>query len=115
MKTTHTYYVYILTNSNKTTLYIGVTNNLEQRIIEHYLNRGNSTSFAGKYFCHFLLYYESFGMIQAAIAREKELKRWSRHKKTILINITNPEWKFLNKDLFDQWPPREPISHRGIY
>ena len=52
------YYVYILTNYNKTVLYIGMTNDLEQRIIEHYLDRGNQKSFAGKYHTFYLLFYE---------------------------------------------------------
>lgn len=113
MKVTHTYFVYILTNPNKTTLYVGVTNNLAQRISEHYINRGNPSTFAGKYFCYMLLYYESFGYIQSAIAREKEIKRWSRNKKETLVKTMNPNFLFLNKELFGQWPPEEKLSHRG--
>jgi putative endonuclease len=69
------YYVYIITNKLKTVLYTGVTNDLCQRIIEHYLNRGRPETFAGRYNCHFLLYYECFGYIEDAIARGKGNKK----------------------------------------
>lgn len=68
------YYVYITSNPGKTTFYIGVTNNLYRRLAEHYENRGKAGSFAGKYYCYNLLYYEEVQFIQDAIAREKELK-----------------------------------------
>jgi len=98
------YFVYIVTNSTKTTLYIGVTNDLKQRIIEHYLNRGKSKSFAGRYRCYNLLYYETFENPAEAIDREKELKKWRREKKIDLIQSENPNWIFLNSELFDSWP-----------
>src|SRR5204863_5895585 len=93
------YYVCILTNYQKTVLYTGVTNNLEQRIIEHYLDKGNVKSFTGKYDAFYLLHYECTPYINNAIAREKELKGWDRRKKEELINSFNPEWKFLNQEL----------------
>jgi putative endonuclease len=100
MKTigTHNYYVYIVTNKNKTVLYIGVTNNLKIRLQQHYQNAIPFThkSFAGKYNVYNLLYYERFEYIEQAIAREKELKGWRRSKKEDLINTINPDWKFLN-------------------
>ena len=104
------FYVYILTNYKKTVLYTGMTNNLEQRIVEHYLSRGNENSFTGKYQAYYLLYYESSKYINNTIAREKEIKGWSRSKKVELINSFNPEWKFLNEELFGQWPPYELVS-----
>ncbi|MBO9561714.1 MAG: GIY-YIG nuclease family protein [Niastella sp.] len=113
MQVNQTYFVYILTNPNKTVLYIGVTNNLAQRIIEHYINRGSSSTFAGRHFCYQLLYYETFGQIRSAIARETEIKKWNRNKKEALIKTMNPDWVFLNKELFGQRPPEEAISHRG--
>ena len=106
------YYVYILTNYNKTVLYTGMTNDLEQRIIEHYLERGNQKSFAGKYHAFYLLFYECSNYINNIIAREKEIKGWRRSKKEGLINAFNPEWKFLNKELFGKWPPDELTAHR---
>ena len=91
-----TYYVYITTNPSKRVLYTGMTNDLEQRIIEHYLNRGNPETFAGKYFCYCLVYWEDFGWVEDAIAREKEIKGWVRRKKLELIKKDNPRMGFLN-------------------
>ncbi|GHT59266.1 hypothetical protein AGMMS50239_05500 [Bacteroidia bacterium] len=87
-------YVYILTNKNKTVLYIGVTNNLVRRIYEH-KNHIFKNSFTDKYNCEYCIYYEEFVYFDLAIAREKELKKWNRQKKEALINKKNPEWKEL--------------------
>jgi putative endonuclease len=95
----HQYFVYIITNLNKTVLYIGVTNDLTTRLKQHYDNRGNKDSFAGKYYCYQLLYWERFQYIEHAIEREKELKKWSRAKKERLINGFNNEWRFLNEEV----------------
>ena len=95
------YYVYILTNKTKTVLYTGITNNLEQRIIEHYIDRVDKKHFTGKYNCHFLIFYESYKYVNDAIAREKEIKGWIRRKKNDLIESQNPDWKFLNEMLED--------------
>jgi putative endonuclease len=92
------FYVYIITNKNKTVLYTGVTNNLKRRLIEH-KEKKNPTSFSARYNLEFLLYYEHFGWIQLAIAREKEIKNLNREKKLDLIKEFNPELNFLN-DLF---------------
>ncbi|HEU4472923.1 MAG TPA: GIY-YIG nuclease family protein [Flavisolibacter sp.] len=101
------YYIYILTNLNRTVLYTGVTNDLRRRILQHYANRGKKTSFAGLYHVHYLLYYECFAYITDAIAREKEIKAWRREKKMKLINTTNPGLEFLNTEWFDEWPPKD--------
>jgi putative endonuclease len=105
------YYVYILTNYKKTVLYTGLTSNLEQRIVEHYMDRGNEKTFSGKYHTFYLLFYESSEYIRNTIAREKEIKGWRRSKKEALISSFNPEWKFLNEELFGKWPPDE-LFHR---
>ena len=105
-----TFYVYILTNQLKTVLYVGMTNNLEQRIIEHYQQRGQKTSFTGKYHTYYLLYFEPHQYINNAIAREKEIKGWVREKKMKLINEMNPKLKFLNDEVFGVWPPKEMES-----
>jgi putative endonuclease len=89
------YYVYITTNPAKTVLYIGVTNSLPRRLGQHYENRGNNETFAGRYFCYNLLYYEQVMDIKAAISREKESKGWTRAKKEALIDTLNPEREFL--------------------
>ena len=107
------FYVYITTNPNGDVMYIGFTNSLEERIIEHYLNRGNPQTYAGRYFCYMLLYYEEFRYVNDAIAREKEIKKWRREKKEQLISSFNPERKSLNKELFGAWPlPEKELYHR---
>lgn len=105
IKTGKTYHVYIVTNKNRTTLYIGVTNNLQARLAEHWDNRGHFATFAGRYFCFNLVYYETFQYIQDAINRETEIKKWSREKKEALINLHNPHWQFMNEKFCGQWPP----------
>lgn len=86
--------VYILTNKNKTTLYVGVTADLFGRIQEHKCGL-NKNSFSYKYNLHYLIYYEFFSRIEEAIAREKEIKKWRREKKENLINSMNPQWNDL--------------------
>jgi len=108
------YCVYIVTNYNKIVLYTGITNNLEQRVTEHYLQRGNPSSFTGKYHAYYLLYYECYDYVKDAIAREKEIKDWRRSKKEALINTFNPQWKLLNEDLFGKWPPDRPIHRKDL-
>ena len=88
------YFVYITTNPNKTTLYTGVTNDLFTRMKQHYENRGNPKSFAGRYFCYKLIYFERYNDIKMAIEREKEVKDLNRSKKEDLINSFNPKWEF---------------------
>jgi len=90
----HEYYIYIVTNQNKTVLYIGVTNNLSRRLKEHF--EGKIPGFTQLYKCRYLIYYELFQFIDQAIAREKELKSWRREKKEILIDKFNPDRNFLN-------------------
>ncbi|WP_041802547.1 GIY-YIG nuclease family protein [Micavibrio aeruginosavorus] len=89
-----TYYVYMLTNNNHNVLYIGVTNSLERRIEEH--RQGIADGFTKKYNVRKLIYIESTESIDAAIAREKQLKGWRREKKDALVNSNNPEWKDLS-------------------
>jgi putative endonuclease len=101
------FYVYIICNELRTVLYTGVTNNLEERIMEHYKFRGQKESFTARYNVHFLLYYETYQYINNAIEREKEIKAWGRKKKLELIATTNSELKFLNEEVFGHWPPKE--------
>ncbi|WP_191859202.1 GIY-YIG nuclease family protein [Hanstruepera ponticola] len=90
-------FVYILTNTNNTTLYVGVTSDIIIRIKQH-KEKHNPKSFTSKYNLHKLVYFEAFQMIGDAIDREKQLKAGSRLKKEALINNLNPNWK----DLFEQ-------------
>jgi putative endonuclease len=84
------YFVYILTNRNNPTLYIGVTNNLYQRVQQH--KSGKGSVFTAKYHITKLVYYEVFDNIYAAISREKQIKGGSRQKKIDLVNEDNPAW-----------------------
>ncbi|AGH98216.1 Excinuclease ABC, C subunit-like protein [Micavibrio aeruginosavorus EPB] len=84
----------MLTNNNHNVLYIGVTNSLERRIEEH--RQGIADGFTKKYNVRKLIYIESTESIDAAIAREKQLKGWRREKKDALVNSNNPEWKDLS-------------------
>ena len=87
-------YVYIMTNKNKTVLYIGVTNNLVRRVYEHKTHLIKN-SFTDRYNLEYCIYYEEFPYFDMAINREKELKKWNRQKKEVLIKQKNPEWKEL--------------------
>jgi putative endonuclease len=86
----HLYYVYILTNTNNTVLYTGVTNNLIRRCLEH--REGKIKGFTQKYNIHKLIYFEKFDSIELAIAREKQIKGYSRLKKISLIDSLNKDW-----------------------
>ena len=99
MRYERTYFVYIMTNKMNTTLYVGVTNSIEYRSNQHKTGKGGY--FTSKYNLTKLVYYEEFDDITEAIAREKELKGWSRKKKEVLINKDNPLWEDLSKDWQD--------------
>jgi putative endonuclease len=96
-----TYWVYFMTNRSGT-LYIGKTNNLERRIWEHH--HGVVAGFTSKYRITKLVLAEPFSEVRDAIAREKQLKKWSREKKLALIRASNPDWN----DLADEWFGRAP-------
>ncbi|TXK50280.1 GIY-YIG nuclease family protein [Pontibacter qinzhouensis] len=91
----HNYFVYIMTNPGKKVLYVGVTNDLSVRLEQHRQNRGKPDSFAGRYYCYKLLYYERYTHVQHAIEREKEIKLMSREDKLDLIKQENPLLMFL--------------------
>lgn len=90
------YYIYILTNKNNTTFYIGVTNDLVRRIHEH--KNKVVDGFTKKYKLKKLVYFEQCNDINSAIAREKQLKGWHRDWKLNLIKDMNPQFK----DLYPQ-------------
>jgi putative endonuclease len=85
--------IYILTNDNNSTLYIGVTSNLVQRIDQH--KNKKVKGFSSKYNLNKLVYYEQFEDMDSAILREKRLKKWNREWKNRLINEFNLSWKDL--------------------
>lgn len=81
------YYVYIMSNINDTTLYTGMTDNLERRVLEH--KSGLIPGFTKRYNCNKLVYYEVFSDVNQAIEREKQIKGWKRERKEELINKDN--------------------------
>ncbi len=91
------YYVYILTNKRNGTLYIGVTNNIVRRTMEH--RDGLNDSFSRRYGTTRLVYVEPHDEIAQAILREKQLKNWRRSWKLDLIEKENPDWRDLFEDL----------------
>jgi putative endonuclease len=96
---THEYYVYIVTNESWT-LYTGVTNNLERRVWEH--KHKSTKGFTSKYRIAKLVYCGTFGDIRDAIAREKQIKGWTRAKKWALIKGVNPVCQDLSKGWFQE-------------
>ncbi len=90
--------VYFVTSKSNSVLYVGVTSDLFVRIQQHqeHFFKG---SFSDKYNTEKLVYYELFGTIEEAIAREKEIKKWRREKKDALIISMNPEWRDLWEDI----------------
>ncbi|MFY7670480.1 GIY-YIG nuclease family protein [Tenacibaculum sp. MEBiC06402] len=101
MKTSHIYYVYILSNKIKGTLYIGMTNDLHRRIYEH--KSKALKGFTRKYNIDKLMYYEEFNNVEQAILREKRLKKWNREWKIELIEENNKDWLDLAKDFYDEF------------
>ena len=107
MREEKTYYVYVLASGINGTLYIGVTGDLQIRILQH---KGvipeeshdlKKKSFTKKYGVNKLVYYEEFGDIEEAIKREKRLKKWNRAWKIRLIHEKNPSWKDLYSEMFE--------------
>src|ERR1041385_3396325 len=90
-------YVYIMTNKHHTTLYTGVTSELQVRINQH-KSKEYPNSFTSKYNCDKLVYYNGFPTIEEAIAEEKRIKGGSRQDKIDLINKMNPKWEDLSGD-----------------
>nr|VFK24547.1 MAG: putative endonuclease [Candidatus Kentron sp. LPFa]VFK64944.1 MAG: putative endonuclease [Candidatus Kentron sp. UNK]VFK71339.1 MAG: putative endonuclease [Candidatus Kentron sp. UNK] len=92
------YFVYLLTNWDGKVMYVGVTNDLQRRVYEH--KHKLADGFTKKYNVNKLVYFEETNDIQAAIAREKEIKKWRREKKNNLVVKKNPEWKDLSEGWF---------------
>lgn len=90
-------YIYFMTNGRNTVLYIGVTNSLKRRILEHANDEGSI--FTRKYLCTKLVYYETYDDIETAISREKKLKHLLRSQKNALVNDFNPSWSDLGPAL----------------
>ena len=93
-------YVYIMSNKKLTTLYIGVTNDLERRVLEH--KQGTGSDFTARYKLDRLIYFEQGSRIEDAIEREKQLKRWHREWKWNLIKSMNPTLEDLSVGWYDE-------------
>ena len=89
-------YVYILTNKLHTVLYVGVTTSLSRRMKEH---AAGQSAFTRRYNVHKLIYVEEYSVIRDAIAREKQIKSWSRKRKMELVDSRNPLWKDLSNGI----------------
>jgi putative endonuclease len=96
------YFVYILASRPYGTLYVGVTNDLLKRAHEH--REGLIDGFTKHYGVKTLVYFESFGMITAAIHREKRIKKWTRQHKINLIMAKNPRWDDLYEAIVQAAP-----------
>ena len=92
------YYVYILSISYKSVIYTGVTNDLVRRVYEH-KNHLDKSSFSSRYNVENLVYFEVTTDIDAAIAREKQIKGWNRKRKEKLIEAKNPNWNDLYESI----------------
>ena len=91
-----TYFVYIVA-SKSLTLHVDVTSNLERRVLQHRDKRFEG--FTARYNINRLAYFEKFGDVRAAIAREQQIKAWGPMRKVILIEFANRDWR----DLTDGW------------
>ncbi len=97
------YYTYIMSNKGRTVLYVGVTNGLTKRVLQH--RAGKTEGFTLRYHCDRLVYFERFAKPSEAIAREKQLKRWRRQKKEELVALRNPQWGDLAVSVLGLPPP----------
>ncbi len=91
-----TYYVYLITNWNHRVLYVGVTNHLYRRLYEH--TNKLVAGFTNRYNLKKLVYVEETSDVNAALEREKQIKKWRREKKNWLVDEMNPEWRDLSED-----------------
>jgi len=91
------YFVYILTNKPRGTLYVGVTNDLVRRVYQH--REGAVRGFTTRYGLKQLVHFERYDTPTLAIQREKNIKHWSRAWKLDLVNSSNPQWRDLYNDI----------------
>lgn len=102
------FYVYIMASRSRT-LYVGFTSGIEGRVWQH--KNEVFDGFSKRYHCHRLAYFERFTTASAGIAREKQLKRWSRNKKIALIMRQNPSWA----DLSESWGKPVPMFNENAH
>jgi putative endonuclease len=100
------YYAYMMASASRN-IYVGVTSNLVQRVIQH--KEGSFGGFTSRYRCHRLVWFERYSWVGQAIAREKELKGWLRARKVALIQQENPTWV----DLSEEWGAKIKLYDEG--
>ena len=108
-----TYYVYIMA-SRSLNLYTGITNSIYRRALQH--KRGEIEGFTKRYNINRLVYYETFHQVGNAIAREKQIKSWTRAKRIALIRTKNPTWQDLAEgwgERFELQIPRSPEEFKN--
>jgi len=103
------YFVYILSNKSRT-LYVGVTNNLPARVLQH--REQKVAGFTRRYQVTQLAYFEETNDVREAIAREKQIKGWLRARKLVLIESVNPHWRDLAEDFLGPYRP-DPSLRSG--
>ena len=103
----NTYWVYIMTNTARNVMYVGVTNSLESRVADHANGRGGM--FTRQFHVNTLVHAEEFQFVDEAISREKEIKGWRRAKKNALVETSNPTWA----NLLDEPPSKDPSLRSG--
>ena len=104
------YYVYMMMSSSRRALYTGITSRPRDRVWEH--KTGTFEGFSKHYHTTRLVYFECYGDVRSAIAREKQIKRWRREKKLALIESMNPQYRDLAADWFDihRFQPQGPSA-----
>ncbi len=107
----HKGFVYILSNKNRTTFYIGVTSDIKRRVLEH--KTGKGSAFTNKYNLTDLMYFEKIEGMDECINREKQLKNWHHDWKINLIRDSNPEMRDLSGDWFMQQNGELVIADRA--
>ena len=107
----HEYFVYMLASKPQGTFYVGVTNDLMRRVYEH--REGLLSGFTKKYDVKMLVWYDTYGDINDAIACEKRIKRWRRDWKKNLIERDNPHWIDLYPALLNAGSRTAPSARPG--
>ena len=97
------YYVYILASKRNGTLYVGMTEDIAKRIIRHKGRQANE--FTAKYDVLKLVYYEKHKSLEEAVKREKQLKKWRRQWKMVLIEKQNHKWQDLSSEVINTGSP----------
>ena len=107
----HIYFVYMMQSISRNALYTGICGDLRRRIWQH--KNHVYEGFTDDNNCTRLVYFESWQDVNRAIAREKQIKRWSRKKKEVLIHKMNPEWKDLAVGWYEtKGPSTQPQKAR---